>query len=559
MGDEALQRRFLEQLRALEQFRITYTGQHPGLPLQQADQDIQRLLEAQAFFSARTIVAAERIMTQGTRRIFAQHLPYLLHPVPPTTMVRATIDARFVDPTVVDAGEELGVEERSRDLEDTPPPVFLRTLTPTPIRPLELSDVRFERPRPKGPAEITLRFSAAHRRRWSVSPLSLYVDHLGEFEASAAVHLALRRSLERAEIRWDGGPPLECPVRFGPLAISPGIGLDHPLDQVRAFFRLPEMDLFITLLPPPPPGEWSRFEVRLRLSETWPRGLGLEPGTLQQHVIPTVNLRRELAAPIAIDGTKSVHPVEHPDPGAGFVLRGIRGAYRVDSNEGLIPLTPGFVPRLADDEQPSSEAPAWEVDFQGLGSDRRGMLRLAAPDALLKPFRVTVDGLWHQPHRAAEVADGAPAHLMHQSLDGVGFATMGRIKPAVDANLAEDDEALLTLLGARSRSTLTLTDLQALLDVLRGPHERTFDSIVRGLSAADVQTVPSALSQSGFRYRYRLLVEGCGPPDVPKLVLFGHRIRQMLAAWSTEDVVEVQIDLPHFDQHFRFTEEEVSR
>ncbi len=555
-GVEELQRRFLEQLRALEQFRIAFTGQNPGVPLHRADQDVQRLLEAQAFFSARTISAAERAMTKGTRRLFAQHLPYLLQPVPATAMIGAQLDAQFVDPVQLGAGEELGVDDTTPELEDTPPPVVFRTLTAMPIWPLQLTDQRFERPRPKAEAEVWLRFDAAHRRRWPVSPLVLYVDHLGELESSAALHLALRDGLLSAEVRWDGGEPFACPVRFDPPAIGAGVGLDHPLDQVRTFFRLPEMDLFVTLLPPSPPGEWSRFEVRLRLSDAWPRGLGLEPGALRMHVVPTVNLRRELASPITIDGTQSLHPIDHPDALAGYVLRGIRGTYRVDAREGMVPLVPGFVPDTGvATEKRSDVGQRWEVDCRGAGGKRRGILRMTAAEALVDPFRVSVDGLWHQPDRAAALPDGAAAELIHRSLNGVGFSLVGRARAAVNDELADDDEALLSLLGARSRRTLTLSDLRTLIDVLRGPQERVFEPLVRGLVNAEVRSVPSARASGGFRYRYRLQLDGVGPGDVPKLVLLGHRLRQMLGAWSTEDVVEVAVDLPHLDRRFEFRDD----
>ena len=552
-GAEELQQRFLEQLRALEQFRIAYTGQHPGIPLQQADQDVQRLLEAQAFFSARTIVASERAMTKGTRRLFGQHLPYLLHPVPATAMIQADLDPRFVDPIQLNAGEEFGVYEPGIDLEDTPPPVVLRTLMPMELRPLRLVDLRFERLRPRAEPEVWLRFDATHLRRWPVGSLTLYVDHLGELESSAAVHLALRDTLLGADIRWNDGEFSACSVRFDSPASLPGTGLDHPLDRVRAFFRLPEMDLFITLLPPKPPGEWSYFDVRLRLSDAWPRGLGLEPGALRLHVVPTVNLRRELAAPIAVDGTQSLHPIDHPDALAGFVLRGVRGTYRVDASEGLVPLVPGFVPETASEhDRPSKIDPRWEVDFRGVDQKRRGVLRMAAPDALLDPFRVSVDGLWHQPDRAASLADGTAAELMHRSVEGVRFSLLGRPRASVSSSVVDDDEALLTLLGARSRRTLSLSDLRMVIDVLRGPGERAFAPIVQGLCNVEVQSVPSALASGGFRYRYLLKVDGLSPSEVPKLVLFGHRLRQVLGAWSTEDVVEVEIEVPYLDRRFEF-------
>ena len=51
---------FLSELELLEKFRITYSGIHPFAPVERDDQDVQRMVEALAVFSARSRLAGER-------------------------------------------------------------------------------------------------------------------------------------------------------------------------------------------------------------------------------------------------------------------------------------------------------------------------------------------------------------------------------------------------------------------------------------------------------------------------------------------------------------------
>lgn len=120
--DEALYASFLEELQALEKFRLGYTALHPAAPLDGEDADVRRLTEAMALFTARTRRAGQRALEKSTLRLFQQHFAYLLNPVPAMAMVRAEPDARFVDaaelprgtPFLLNPGEGGGPPGRSR-------------------------------------------------------------------------------------------------------------------------------------------------------------------------------------------------------------------------------------------------------------------------------------------------------------------------------------------------------------------------------------------------------------------------------------------------------------
>ena len=217
-----------------------------------------------------------------------------------------------------------------------------------------------------------------------------------------------------------------------------------------------------------------------------------------------------------------------------------------------LPISPGFVPEVPGEDEPVR----WEVDLEGSGGRRQAILRLASPEALEEPYRVVVDARWHQPDRTAQLPAGATAFLLHRSLEGVGFVTTDALRPSSEASLAVDDEALLTLLAARSRRTLGLDDLVSLIAVLRGPGEREFSDIANALVASEVASVPSAVARGGFRYRYRLRFDGLGPTGLPRLVLFCRRLQEVLEVWSTEEVVELEASLPQLDLRLSFKGQE---
>ncbi|HEY5956181.1 MAG TPA: hypothetical protein VIV60_06500, partial [Polyangiaceae bacterium] len=72
---------FLRELEALDAFALERETEE-ALTLGATDPDVRRLLEALAFFSARTKAAAVDCMTQAVRRVAGGALDELLEPVP---------------------------------------------------------------------------------------------------------------------------------------------------------------------------------------------------------------------------------------------------------------------------------------------------------------------------------------------------------------------------------------------------------------------------------------------------------------------------------------------
>ena len=60
MASDELQKAFLEEMHALDNFRMAYAAEHPSTPLDRDDPDVRRLMEAMAFFTARTRIVGLR-------------------------------------------------------------------------------------------------------------------------------------------------------------------------------------------------------------------------------------------------------------------------------------------------------------------------------------------------------------------------------------------------------------------------------------------------------------------------------------------------------------------
>ena len=187
--DNELYDEFLSELELLEKFRITFSGIHPFAPVERDDQDVQRMVEALAVFSARSRIAGVRSVERHSLRMFEQHFPYLLSPVPALTMLKAAVGPRFVDASDLPADTEVVMEvprsdESGKELEDAR--FTFRTLHPMRILPVELKTMRVVR-RGNDGCTMRLRFQSQFARNDAVGKLELFVNHLGDFVSSLLV------------------------------------------------------------------------------------------------------------------------------------------------------------------------------------------------------------------------------------------------------------------------------------------------------------------------------------------------------------------------------------
>lgn len=545
MADDALEKAFLAELDALEKFRISYSGQHPDAPLAREDPDVRRLIEAMAMFTARTRLASQRNVGQSLLRIFRQHFPFLTSPVPAMALLRAKPTRRYVDMTSIPSGTEV---QLSRTVEGREQIFRFVTLAKLDVLPIDLEAVDIHRLRGRG-FRLLLRFATAFPRNDELPSLRLLVNHLDDLFSSSTVYHALKTHLRQASVVWSDrvtddatGQPLEV-VFDAPRGEPYDVELlEHPLQRARALFRFPEQSLFLELKGLSPPRNWKAFTVCLDVGEGWPTELRLTPDTFELHAVPMVNVRKATSNPIECDGTKDAYPVIYPDRAEGFVAHSITGVYRM-TPEGLSPLAPVVV---------GSGAEGYDVSVDGSEENRRTWLSLTLERAFLKPERIVVDALWHQPGLAGARGDEMRVRLSDRYIDGINWSCMGSISAPAESGLVDDRDGLLQLLAIKSQRFLGLPELMLLLRALGADKERLSSRITSALTRVKVTSKPFARKSSGFKYVYELGFDRLDPSLLPALDTVGRRLLEVLTAWSVEEVVEIVAEVPSLGITVRF-------
>jgi type VI secretion system protein ImpG len=548
MANDALQAGFLNELEALEKFRISYTAQYPQVPLSHDDPDIRRLIEAMAFFTARTRLAGMRSLDQSVQRIFRQHFPSLLGPTPAMAMLRATPGAQFADATQVPRGTEV-LLKLAADETGEPERLFrFRTLAPLTVSPLRVTGVDLI-PRLDGRCRFFIRLSANSAHNRELRSLALYINHLDELLSSMTVTHELRTHLLGASVHYEakpaeGAPGQPCEVSIGPPADAERDDADpfqSPLQRARMRLRFPQSDLFIQFTGLRPPRNWQHITLCLELGAAWPRKLRLTSDTFELHTVPMLNVRRDLANPITCDGTKDRYPLRHPDESGHYAPLWVIGAYR-PTKQGFVPLAPGVV---------GAEGDTYEVTTEGSGEQRRAWAMLHLRDAYQSPQLISVDAFWHQPGlRGVDSAD-LSVGLGDRFVDGVTWSCAGPIVQYADSAIDDDREAQLQLVSLKTQQFLGTEELRGLLRACGAQMEPHFSRIVSALSDVSVSDKPLG-KQNGLKYVYELTFGVLDPSDLPRLAQFCSWLLDLLSSWSEEEVLEIMAKVPNLDKVMRY-------
>ena len=185
--DDEIEKIFLDELAALDRFRISYTGTFPNTPLSREDPDVRRLLEGMAMFTARTRVASARSLHRNVLRMFRQHFSHIVGPVPAMGMLRAQPTPRFVDAAMLPSGSEVMlVEPGVKGADDR---LFrFRTAGELRILPLELYSVGPLRlPDKTIRLVLEFRWTTRHAMMMDVGDLHLHINHLDDVASSLTV------------------------------------------------------------------------------------------------------------------------------------------------------------------------------------------------------------------------------------------------------------------------------------------------------------------------------------------------------------------------------------
>ena len=532
--DEIVHKNFLEEMKLLENFRLDYLAGHPGLPLDRDDPDVRRLIEAMAFFSARSRLAAVSNVVALQLRIFQQFYSYLLAPLPAMGILRAMPKGQFVEPTLLPKGAELSVSPGSGGLG------LFRTTRDLRILPISLGELTMLLSPDKG-YRLLLRFNASFARNDEIDRLELHINHLNDYLASLRVFHALREHFAGCSVVFDAkadettrGVP--CDMTFGPPAEDePDDETPHPLQKEQSFFHLPEQELCVSVLVPSPPRNWRRFTVMIDLDRNWPRALVLNRDVFHLFCVPIVNLRRSMAQPILCDGTKERYAIRHPKSDLGFEPHTILGVYEI-TKTGMKPIRAGII---------SGESGSYEIVRV---PDRKGgmtqWLGLHLPRAFEKPVNIAVDGLWLQPWFSEAMAESRSIAPYSRNIGGVGWEFLGEPVAHIENDFLAGLESYMHLLTMTNKTVLGTDDVACLLQTLGSIRRGEFREMIRSLAGVRVEEVQgrNGNGKGMLKYVYYLHFREYEPAMRPLMEVLAAHVGNILDNWISEGEVELRIE-----------------
>ncbi|AUX29129.1 MULTISPECIES: type VI secretion system baseplate subunit TssF [Sorangium] len=521
---ETLSALFLAELAALDAFaarREVEGGLLPG----REDPDVRRLVEAMAFFSARTRAAAAASTRAAVRRIAAGTLDDLLAPSPAALMVQAVPDGGLVEPLTLPGGALLRVATPEGKVG------IFSTGRALAVLPIAIEGAGLVEARRR--LRVVIRLRALRPVRGAVE-LAFHVRRLNDYRASLALHDALEQHVARAFAVADGEErERPCQVAFGaepPRRIEDETGEPGALAQIRSFFHQPEQDLFVHVSVPASPAPWGTLAIHLELDEAFPADMAVTHDAFHLFVVPAVNAWTDLSAPILCDGTRDSYPVRSPSAVLeGLELQGVRGVYRI-GDRGMVPILPAAL---------AQEGDTYEIEDDGEAGEPR--LRLCLADAFERPAKVRVDARWSQSGLWSSAVGRVSIAPQTRHLPAVAFRAAGPVRRPAESPLARDAARCLDVLSLRMRPALDRRDLVGLLEILGtggdGPY-RGAHALLDALESSEA--ADPARRAGGIRRVYRLSLRRRSPEDAPLTRRLAAQVAELLDAW-TEDPVDVEI------------------
>jgi type VI secretion system protein ImpG len=511
--NETLNALFLRELEALDAFALERETEG-ALTLGATDPDVRRLLEALAFFSARTKASAVDCMTEAVRRVAGSVLDELLEPVPAAMLVECDVE-RLLEPVGLPRGTLLRVADGQRT-------GLFSTLFRTVLRPIRIERVRLDERSGRRVLQISVHSRVPSRTAFS---LALHVRRFSDYRASLSLYDALERHLVRSFVVVPGtehsnGEPVRCGVRFETRLTDAVDDLEDrsPLVRLRSLFHFPEQELYLCFDVPAFGTAWEHLDLCLELDSEFPSDIAFTVDHFRLHVVPVVNAWVDAAEPIVYRGLTDAVTLRYP--GTAFTQvepAGIRAVYRA-APKGLLPLLPAVL---------ASNTDCYEVEDNG----RR--LRLRIDDAFEHPCRIISEICWQQPKLWASGATRPTISVYSRHLPTVSFRTLGSMRAARRSALNGELARCLDVLSYRMQQRLTRNMLMRVLEILgvgdEGPY-RGMAGVVLGLESREEPYTDAGAV--GLRIAYELALSERTSDERALTRRFAKHIAELLNAWT---------------------------
>jgi type VI secretion system protein ImpG len=532
---DTLYKAFLKEMNDLDQFRMVYAAEHPSISIDRDDPDVKRLIEAVAFFSARTYLAGARNITAAQLRLFQQFFPFLLSPIPSMGLIQANISGQVQEKTVFPRGSELMVTATSGDT------AIYRTMENLTILPMALIDTRLIL-RPKG-YRLLISFKSMFKRNEDIGRISLNIDYLNNYQTSLYVLDRIKESLQRSFITFDDtvdedSSGTRCNVFFGHDNANSSKSKEepsmHPMQESRFFFNFPAQDLFLHIDVPETRQSWDKFTICMDLDANWPGKLIINKDIFRTFTVPVENLKLSSAEPFVYDGTKESFGIRHPEQDAQYELQSITGVYHIIGGR-TIPMRSGV---LAGGEG------SYEIEYRQIQNKNKCYLKLHYSEAFFDPITISVDGSWMQPAFSQVIHHKLDVKPYSRHVAGIKWKIAEALTQHRENVFHENMDIFMYLLSLRNKSRLDYDDIVCLLQVQGSVFNGHFKP-VKGLfkTVRVEQTKVQTAAGNSLKFIYHLGFSDCEPSIKPLVKVFTKYVGKILDAWISEAPVETKMEL----------------
>ncbi len=542
--------RYLEELALLDGFLHRHAAD--SRDVDSADPEVRRVLEAVAYFAARTEQMARRGALDATRALVAEHLDFLSRPLAARALVQAVHSGEASTPVRVPQGTPFVVKPHGSD--PHVPSVQLASEVSAIIAPLTVCDVFVEQRAGTKWLCVGVHATVGFAELDSVS---LYVDVLGDLSRSLQLHGEIASNCRSVRLAASGTGGVrqrsavnvdklhECrrlsPVSFGarrpvPPEFDDAFEVDRApsvLEGVRQHFQLPERDLFINV---DIRGQavdatrlWLAFELR------GDSGVGaLDPSCFRTNVLPVENALRAPAMPIKDDGTRRYHPLMPPAELADDASRSWF-PFELLEVEKVVEFTRGGEVVLL----PSALGDAG-VNYRlarRLCEDgrERSHLELGRGGSLGAPRAVRVDGVWTQPGLDLGAMGRVKIRPWRLATKGIEWKQLPKMAAYTPSPIEDSPEKIAELLALQARHRPQREDVLKVARLLCAWTDTPWDLLIGALGSMTFSDYVEAKTGAVHR-RISVEVRTVSLDLLPLFEDFRQQLQIALSAWGDNPV-----------------------
>ncbi len=525
MLDDKIYQAFLEEMESLEQFRETHSTLYRETPLELVeDPDTLRIVEAVAFFAARTRLQGINRIAQIHQLLFNQYFSFLVNPLPAMGLLQVEPSLRIPEQRVL--SEEMELVCNTYDGRKA----TFQTLDAVTVSSLFLHKFDFFR-RPQGGWRLDVTYFSPHVTSDDLGKMQFYINHLNSFFGSLRAYFALNRSLEEVSIHYDEPEPknkrgIPCTYQFG--GTEQRKIFNHPLERIRSQLHFPEQEMFMTIEVPPSKAKWQTLTLCFELNEKWPEGLNLTKESLQLYVIPIVNLKTERAEPIECDGMKDGYPILYPNPTHHFKLHTVLSVSEVLPS-GMRPLRPGIL---------DVRSNTYEIDFF------ESQLFVDFPNAFEHPRTVSVEALWTQLWFSDYVDQEFKIRFSEEHFSGMQVSLLQQVRGHEIATMAQDPKFLIRMLALKNQNKLNLSEILFLFNSLKNINHSYFKIVPPLIRSLEVHQQTDRMGLGPTVY-YQFQLKEWDGRGWELVVMFFKYLNNFLNCWLSNFHVEIKVFFPN--------------